>query len=108
MNSPRPLRAVITMSCGHRAVTNADGVLRCEDSCHGAPLPRPNRQARLGIIRAAAALNQVPPYGVDLTRPALTSVTEVAVCQCGDPRCECDCIGNYPCEHGSLGAGCGS
>jgi hypothetical protein len=31
-----------------------------------------------------------------------------ATCGCGDPACWCGCVpGNYPCEHGSLGAGCG-
>jgi len=30
-------------------------------------------------------------------------------CGCADATCGCDCIpGNYPCEHGTAGAGCGS
>jgi len=30
-------------------------------------------------------------------------------CDCGDPACRCDCIpGRYPCEHGSMGEGCGA
>ena len=31
------------------------------------------------------------------------------ICDCGDPTCGCGCIpGNYPCEHGSMGEGCGA
>jgi hypothetical protein len=31
-----------------------------------------------------------------------------SLCDCGDPHCTCECIpGNYPCEHGSMGEGCG-
>lgn len=30
-------------------------------------------------------------------------------CDCGDLDCDCGCVmGNYPCEHGSAGAGCGA
>lgn len=37
--------------------------------------------------------------GIALVRP---------ICVCGDPACTCGCIpGDYPCEHGTAGDGCG-
>jgi hypothetical protein len=42
--------------------------------------------------------------GIDFT----IVVVDASTCDCGDPACGCGCIpGNYPCEHGSVGAGCG-
>lgn len=40
---------------------------------------------------------------------AIIAMIAPAMCQCGDPRCGCDCIpGDYPCEHSEfLGGGCG-
>jgi len=55
-------------------------------------------------LRAGHLLTEVAQVEA---RPTLKPVGPI--CRCGDPRCDCGCLpGNYPCEHGSMGEGCGS
>lgn len=50
-----------------------------------------------GMIHAAHLLARQP------------ASSDLQPCVCGDPTCSCDCVpGHYPCEHGSMGEGCGS
>ena len=55
------------------------------------------------LTRAGHPLTEVAQVEA---RPTLNPVGPI--CRCGDPRCDCGCLpGGYPCEHGSVGEGCG-
>src|SRR5262245_52632588 len=74
---------------------------------------RANRRAMDLLTTSLQALDakdyHITNEMVERASDMLYSVNRKALCQCGDATCTCDCIpGNYPCEHGTAGAGCGS
>jgi hypothetical protein len=55
------------------------------------------------VIKAILTMDgqAVTGWGIDTVNPK-------PHCTCGDPECNCYCVpGEYPCEHGSMGEGCG-